>query len=244
MSHVNELIPKIIHITWKTKDILEKKHVFAQNCIQKLVKLADGWEPIVSDDSDIENYLMQNLSKADYALLDDCHIVEKSDVWRLIKLFNEGGLYTDIDRLCNTSINSILNENTKMVLPECSGTDFSHDFMCSAPGNPIFLEVLNINLERRRQGIRNVYFLGPQTYFHGITKSMTGKMIETRPGEEVFASLRDMIHNSGFIVTYVENSPYSTIMYRPENEQVDFCHETMKRDFYSKCNLRHWTGEW
>jgi len=235
-------IPKIIHISWKTKDILDVKHIFPQNCIQKLVELADGWIPELSDDADVEQYLRDNLSIIDYQLLKDRHIVEKTDVWRLLKMYNEGGLYSDIDRLCNTSINSIIEETTRLVLPECADSDFSQDFMCSAPGNPMFLEALNINLERRRQGCKDVYLLGPQTYFHGITKAMTGEMIQPEPG--IFENLRRMLNSSGFAVTYREHPPYQTIMYRPENPQIDFDHEAMKRYFYAKCNLKHWTGDW
>jgi len=237
-------IPKIIHISWKTKDILDVKHVFPQNCIQKLVQLAEGWNPIISDDHDIEQYLRNNLSTLDYILLKDRHIVEKTDVWRLIKMYNEGGLYSDIDRLCNTSINDIIKDSTRIVLPECADSDFSQDFMCSAPGNPMFLEALHINLERRRAGCKNVYLLGPQTYFHGITKVMTGEMIQTQPGNDIFDKLRKMIDDSGFIVTYRERPPYHTIMYRPEKEQINFDHEEMKRDFYRKNELNHWTGDW
>lgn len=241
---MNTHIPKLIHITWKTKDILDVKHIFPQNCIQRLVESASDWTPIISDDRDIEVYLKNNLSSSDYELLSDRHIVEKTDVWRLIKMYNEGGLYSDIDRLCNTSINSIIDENTKLVLPECTDSDFSQDFMCSAPGNPMFLEALKLNLERRRAGTRNIYLLGPQTYFHGITLAMTGQMFQIQPGKEVFETLRNMIRASGFIVTYKEHPPYQTIMYRPENEQINFDHEAMKRDFYAKCNLKHWTGDW
>ena len=240
MSH----IPKIIHISWKTKDILSVKHVFPQSCIQRLVELADGWTAVVSDDTDVENYLKDNLSILDYNLLKDRHIVEKTDVWRLLKMYNEGGLYSDIDRLCNISINNIIKDNTRVVLPECKDSDFSQDFMCSAPENPMFVEALTINLERRREGYRDVYLLGPQTYFHGITKAMTGQMIQIQPGEETFSYLRSLIFKSGFIETYQETPPYNTIMYRPENSQIDFNHETMKRDFYSKCGLKHWTGDW
>ena len=78
-------IPKIIHVCWKTKDILEQKNIFVEHTIQKLVSLADGWTPIVSDDSDVEQYLKDNLSFIDYQLIKDRHIVEKVDLWRLFK---------------------------------------------------------------------------------------------------------------------------------------------------------------
>jgi hypothetical protein len=116
--------------------------------------------------------------------------------------------------------------------------------MCSAPGNPMFYEALMFNLARRREGCRDVYLLGPQTYFHGVTKAMTGKPIQIQPKPEIFDGLRQMVNESGFIVTYRETPPYNTIMYRPENPQIDFDHEAMKRDFYAKSNLKHWTGDW
>jgi len=241
---MNLHIPKIIHITWKSKDILDVDHIFPQNCIQKLVRLAEGWIPTVSDDQDVDIYLRDNLSIADYYLLRNKHMAEKTDVWRLIKMYNEGGLYVDIDRLCNIDINSIIKDDTKLILPECENIDFSQDFMCSAPGNPMFLETLKLNLERRRMGDDSVYFLGPETYFHGITKVMTGEMLQVRPGPAVFQGLREMIEESNFIVTYRETSPYNTIIYRPENEQIEFDHEEQKRDFYAKCGMRHWTNEW
>jgi hypothetical protein len=241
---MNQHIPKIIHITWKSKDILEIDHIFPRNCIQKLVNLAEGWTPAISDDLDVDSYLKDNLSVADYYLLQGKHMAERIDVWRLIKMYNEGGLYADIDRLCNISINDSITDDTKMLLPECDNCDFSQDFMCSAPGNPIFLETLKLNLERRRMGINNVYYLGPETYFHGVTKVMTGEEIRMRPGPEVFGALRELIESSGFMTTYRETPPYNTIIYRPENEQINFNHEEQKRDFYAKCNLRHWTNEW
>ena len=237
-------IPKTIHISWKSKDILEVDHIFPKNTIQKLVSLADGWNPVISDDLDIEKYLKSNLSTVDYFLLHDKHIVEKVDVWRLLKMYNEGGLYTDIDRLCNTSINSIIDETTKLVLPECENSDFSQDFMCSAPNNPMFREALNLNLQRRKSGIKDIYLLGPQTYFHGITTIMTGQMVQIQPGNEIFEKLRNIIYDSGFIVTYVETPPQKTILYRPENVQIDFDYELEKKNFYLKYEVGHWTNVW
>lgn len=237
-------IPKIIHISWKDPDILESQSVFVRNCIGRLIELAPDWKPEISDDHDIDLYLRNNLSSSDWSMLESCHIVEKTDVWRLLKMFNEGGLYTDIDRLCNTSINDVIGENTRMLLPECADTDFSQDFMCSAPGNPVFAQALAINLDRRRAGMRNVYLLGPQTYFHAITLCLTGEMIQPQPDSEVFEKLREMIAQSGFIETYREHPPYETIVYRPENPQVDFDHETEKRRFYAESGIQHWTGDW
>jgi hypothetical protein len=235
---MNDLIPKVIHVTWKSKDILNSNHIFPQNTIQKLVELSPNWKLELSDNQEIDQYLKDNLDLSDYNLLENRHIVEKCDVWRLIKLYKEGGAYVDIDRLCNTSLDDILDEKTKLVLPICKDYDFSQDFMCSSPGNPIFLETLKLNLERRYGGANSVYFLGPQTYMHGILISLYGEIIEAN-----FKEIRNMLEDADFIKTYDENPPYDTVIYRNAKDKI-FDHESMKRDFYAKSELKHWTGEW
>jgi hypothetical protein len=236
---MNNLIPKVIHISWKSKDIVNSNHIFPKNTIQKLIELSPNWKLELSDDQEVNQYLKDNLETSDYNLIKTRHIVEKCDLWRLIKLYIEGGVYVDIDRLCNIALDDILDEKTKFVLPICKDYDFSQDFMCSAPKNPIFLETINLNLSRRRAGINNIYFLGPQTYTHGILISLFGTIIE-KPD---FGEIRKILENADFIRTYNENPPYDTIIYR-NNTEIIFDHENMKKDFYAKCELKHWTGDW
>jgi mannosyltransferase OCH1-like enzyme len=238
------MIPKTIHISWKDHSILTDNHIFPRACVQNLIALVPDWNVEISTNNEIDNYLKTQLDSQDWNLLKDCHIVEKLDVWRLLKLYLEGGLYVDIDRLCNTSLNDIIKSETKCVLPTCGDIDFSQDFMCSAAGNPIYSTTLELNLQRRREGFRNIYFLGPQTFMHGVTKALVGEIIDVNPGREVFVEIRKMLSEMPFITTYVETSPYDTIIHRPENAQIDFDHEEMKRDYYAKSNLKHWTGDW
>src|SRR6056300_1250593 len=116
------MIPKIVHVTWKTKDILQSNSSLIQNGLKKLVELNPDWEVRVYDDSDIDTYLQQNLS-ADYDLIKDDHIVAKSDLWRLLKIYLEGGLYIDVDRLCNVKLSSIIDKETSWVLPTYKDSD-------------------------------------------------------------------------------------------------------------------------
>jgi hypothetical protein len=237
-------IPKKIHITWKHKNILNVKSKFLDKCIHNVVKLAPEWKVEVFDDDLLDSYLKKYLDKFDYLRIKDKHPVEKSDTWRLIKLYVEGGLYIDIDKMCNTSINDIIKEDTKFVLPTCMDYDFSHDFMCSAPENPIYLCTLELNLKRRAEGIESVYVLGPQTYMNGATLSLFGTMFNPNPGKEIFESMRNELNKLGYAVTYRENPPNETILCVPKSDDEPFDHEAEKRNFYSSQGLRHWTNEW
>lgn len=239
------MIPRKVHISWKNDLILTDDHCFPRNTIQKIKELSPNWEITLYTDNQVNTYIKQNLDRADYLLLQNRHIVEKLDVWRLIKIFNEGGLYIDIDRLVNVPLDSIIKDNIKWVLPTCEDNDFSHDFMCSAPGNPAFMEALSLNLSRRKGAHgNNIYYLGPQTYMHGITKTLFGQIIDVNPGKELFQEMRNALANLSFISTYREKPPYNLITYNPDRDQIVFDHEKMKRDYYAKNELNHWTGDW
>lgn len=237
-------IPKIVHATWKTKDVINSDSIFYKNCLGNIATLSPNWDIQISDDDDVEEYLKQNLSDDDYTLLSYRSIIEKIDVWRLVKLYNEGGVYIDMDRLCNVSLDDILNENTMLVLPTCADHDFSHDFMMSAPGNPIFSETLKLNLKRRYNGANDIYFLGPQTYFHGIIKAMFGKEMCIESGSHNFNEMRNILNEVDFIETYREVPPLHSIIYRPELKQINFDYHIEKKKFYQQYNIKHWTNVW
>ena len=62
------MIPKKVHITWKTKDILESDHPLVTCGIGRLYQMNLDWTFEVSDDADIDNYLKAFLPSADFDL--------------------------------------------------------------------------------------------------------------------------------------------------------------------------------
>ena len=235
------MIPKKIHLTWKDKDLLESSSPIVSEGVRKLIDLNPDWSAVIHDDEDVDNYLREKLG-SDYSLIANAHIVQKSDLWRLVLLFEEGGLYIDIDRFIDTPLNDLLEPNVQWVLPTCRDYDFSHDFMMTAPQNPAYQIAANLYLQRLKEGHNSIYFLGPQTYMHAITLAITGNMINTDPGEEVFNRIREQISNSGFMSTYREDPPYNTIVYRNGGLNLDW--EQEKRRFYADSGLKHWSGDW
>jgi len=86
-------IPKIIHVSWKTKNILNNKSPVILNGLANLKKLNPDYKLEISDDSDVETYLKSKLKKWDYIKVKNKKIVEKIDLWRLFKIYNEGLLF-------------------------------------------------------------------------------------------------------------------------------------------------------
>jgi hypothetical protein len=234
------LIPKVVHVTWKSKDILNNQAPLILNGIRNIVDINQDWQLQLSDDVELESYLSKNLSRYDYNLLSSRHIVEKSDVWRLLKIYNEGGMYIDIDRLFNKKLNDIISPTAKCVLPTNNDFDFSQDLIISAPENPIYKEVLELNLLRRRQGINDIYFLGAQTYMHGVTKALFGTVIDTNPGSNVFEHIKKELGKIEFIQTYNEMLPNKTFVY--EYDPTTYCEGNgkSKNEFYQEFDVKHW----
>jgi mannosyltransferase OCH1-like enzyme len=236
------MIPKKVHLSWKTKDLLDSKSPLVVHGVKRLVDLNPDWEVTIYDDQEVDDYLKTQLEPQVYALIASKHIVQKTDLWRLIKLYEEGGLYIDVDRFVDTPLNDLVDENTKWVLPTHRDYDFSHDFMMTAPHNPAYGLAAQMYIERMSQGHTNVYFLGPQTYMHAVTQTLTGEILNTDLGIAAFDRLRDIMKSCGFIKTFREEPPYNTIVYRGENLGLDW--EQEKRKFYAESGLKHWSGDW
>ena len=236
------MIPKIVHMSWKTKDVVNSQSPIIVNGLKQIIELNPDWDIQISTDDEVNLYLKDNLPKDYYKLVENIGIVPQTDIWRLIKLFKVGGVYVDIDRLCNKPLNDLVEEGVKWVLPTCEDNDFSHDFMMTAANNPAFANVIKLYFERRAAGYDNVFFLGAQTYMHGITHTLVGEMVNTNPGKEKFDWLRDKIKHAGFISTYRESLPNNTVIYKGNISDSEW--ESMKRSFYADSNVKHWTNEW
>ena len=83
---MNTLIPKIIHLSWKDKNLLESDSPLVTEGVKKLIELNPEWEVTIYDDDEIDGYLKDQLESKHYALIADKHVVQKTDLWRLIKL--------------------------------------------------------------------------------------------------------------------------------------------------------------
>ena len=237
-------IPKKIHISWKDKSILESSNQLAVNGIQNLVKINPEWKLEISDDNEVELYLRENLSTIDYNLIKDAPIVSKVDTWRLLKIINEGGLYTDIDRHANKNLNSIIDINSKCVLPLHSNhgkiIDFSQDIMISAPNNPLHKSALDLMLRRRRSGWQDILTLAPITYFHGLTKIIYGHSLERRPSQKVLDKIIQKINQSKYVQTFVETPPEKTFIFQYNKENFNTANGLGKEAMYDESGVEHW----
>ena len=251
------MVPKHVHMTWPTKEIVNSQATLVNLGLRKMIDLNPEWTVTIHEDAEVNDYLEFHLGRNVWDVIRGDHIVTKTDLWRLIKLYEEGGVYCDIDRLCDTPLDVVIPEGVNWVLPTCLDHDFSQDFMATAPGNPAFKLAADMYIARRLNGQTNTYYLGPQTFMHAATRALTGHIIDSGCGPWVMGKLREHIASMPFMATYREQPPYNTILQRGDVDRslssygksdlpvgVETTHELAKRDLYKEFGMKHWTGEW
>lgn len=208
-------IPKIIHITWKNKNILDNNSHLIVNGIGNMKRLNPNYQMVISDDNDIEEYIKKNIEDLDYQYIKDKKIVEKVDLWRLLKMYYEGGIYTDIDRYCNISFDEIIGTcpPKKCILPTYLDQDFSQDLLISCKNNPIFLKAIQYNLIGRTRGLK-LYQLGSPLFMLAVTNIVFGEIKNINPGEDVMENYRNILNNSKYFLSYREEPMNNTLLYR------------------------------
>jgi len=241
------MIPKVIHLSWCCKHTLfTSNNPLAINGVQNMKRINPKYVIQISDDNDVNDYIQSCISNDDWLLIKDRHIVEKVDLWRLLKIYHEGGIYCDIDRLCNIPFDDIIKEDDVCILPTHYEIDFSQDIMISAPNQEIHKKAIELNLGRRQDGCKDVLSLGPITYFHAVTLVLWGRQLERFLNPKLWKRLLLKVNSyEGYRTFYerpVENIQESiTFIYKYNGEYEEGNGED-KDALYKESKILHWTS--
>ena len=250
------IIPKKIHLSWRNKNILDSDSPLVLNGVRRLASLNPDWDIEISDDEDVERYLRDSIGADDYSLIKDKKIVEKSDLWRLLKIYKEGGLYIDIDRYCNIPLSELLDPLTRVILPRYFDVDFSQDFVMSAPENFLYEKAIYSNLYGRREG-KSLFYLAVESYMRSLTEVIGGKPVGRQPGDTYWNDIVPKLEACPYISTYMEKGPFDTILFKYDPSDFIFSstpcgsdadslaaeYTKQKALFYSSEGVTHWNSD-
>ena len=154
-------LPRVLHATWKTRiDPYNNDNALIRHGLRGFADANPGWRIEVSSDEDVDRYLRLRLQDSDYNLTRHVHPVEESDLWRLVKLYHESGIYSDIDRLHNQRMAEVITGQTKILLPAFHPSwapqkfDFTQDFLGASPYNPAIGHALDPGTASEAQMLR------------------------------------------------------------------------------------------
>ncbi|GAB5366342.1 hypothetical protein AAMO2058_001135800 [Amorphochlora amoebiformis] len=86
-------IPRVVHQTWKSRKMPRCLEVIRQSWI----KTNPGWEIRLWDDEQIDKFCSNHLSPKAAERYRELSGVQRSDVWRILCLYELGGVYADVD---------------------------------------------------------------------------------------------------------------------------------------------------
>jgi mannosyltransferase OCH1-like enzyme len=99
----NSSIPPTVHFVWIGSAVPDK----INGLIDTWRKVHPGWEIKIWSNSDIEKFPWKNRSAFDEAIAAKSW-AEAVDIWRLEILYNEGGIYSDVDVVSFRSFNELI----------------------------------------------------------------------------------------------------------------------------------------
>lgn len=239
----NKGIQKKIHLCWKNKNVLDSNYSLIKKGAKNLELLNPDWDIEVNDDEDVNRYIRDNIGKSSWKLIKDKKITEKTDLWRLLKIYKEGGLYIDIDRYIDTPLSEIVNEKTSCVIPTFNDIDFSQDFILSCANNPMIESAISNNLFNRKNG-QNLFYTAVCSYMHAVSEFLSGKQVDRGDNPYYFNNIRKQIHACEYLETYRELGPENHILFRDINKQFNSkIFEEEKADFYNSESVIHWNQD-
>jgi len=247
----DQAIPKVLHVSWKNKDILSSNSPLILNGLKNFEKINPDWKIEISNDKEVDEYIKKHVSLKHYNLIKDKKIVQKTDLWRLLKIHNEGGLYIDIDRYVNIPMSQIIQKNTKCILPICGQADFSQDFVCGVPNYYIHKNAIN-NYLQSLEADKSIFQCGVISYTHSVSTSLCGYKAQRRPGAKFWNDAIYKINHSPEIESFIEGSPFNKILFKHDPEtfiylngktkDLDTEFKNQKAEFYNSQSVQHWNA--
>jgi mannosyltransferase OCH1-like enzyme len=137
------MIPKII---WQThKESYNKLPKYMTDCSDTWKKFNPNFEYKYLNESEVDDFIVDNFGKEWLTLLNSYPIkIIKIDTWKYMVLYTHGGVYADMDYICNSPIDSWLDEEKNMIIfKDDNFPEFSQSVFASAPNNSILKNIID-----------------------------------------------------------------------------------------------------
>lgn len=161
-------IPRNLFQTWSTKNISIGFKLLTQSWLSH----NPNYGYYLYDDNDCEEFIKNNFDENVYnAYIRIIPGAFKADFWRYCVLYVYGGVYVDMDTICISSIDDLLDESIDFMTPvdlnnrpDYGKYNLFNCFIASAPKHPILWECIQMivhNIENEIVPFSNLDFSGP-----------------------------------------------------------------------------------
>lgn len=107
------MIAKTIYQTWKTQNLPRK----IEQLHSLMRKKNPDYDHIIYTDEQMHDYMFANCDSELYKIFEKLnHIVAKADLWRYTILFNNGGVYLDIDSEITNPLDELIKSSDNAII--------------------------------------------------------------------------------------------------------------------------------
>ena len=162
------MIPKKIYQTWFTKDLPYEVKCY----LQQMLSLNPSYDHELYDDEDIFYFIKEHYGKDILSTYEKLAIgAAKSDFWRYLVLYKNGGIYLDLDSCITNDLNLLIKDEDKAIISRERNPDtFVQWCLMFEKNRPVLektIEKCIYNIDNRVS--ENILYLtGPQVYSDAI----------------------------------------------------------------------------
>lgn len=171
-NYKNQIIPKKIILTWKTKNITGTDFEYPINVIKTL---NPEYEITIYDDDDCRNFIKDNFDENVLKAYDSLKpTAYKADLFRYCYLYINGGIYLDIKTVCVKSFNYLLQNNKELLLiSDILDNWIYNGIMGVIPNHQLMKIAIDLSLERilnKEYGETSLDITGPHILSRAFNK--------------------------------------------------------------------------
>lgn len=129
------MIPKIIHQTWKTKEIPEEW----QEAVNSCKKINKNFKYILWTDVTMDDFVKKYYPSFYKVYKSYTHQIQRCDAFRYLVLYKYGGVYLDMDIICNKNLNNLLHYDLVLAHDiNFNTSNLMNSFFMVIPQHPFF----------------------------------------------------------------------------------------------------------
>lgn len=141
------MIPKVIWQTYKTT--YDELPEIAKVHAEEWQRLNPDYQYNYLSDDDVCAFTEKYYGKKMLKLLQSFKVpVMKADLWRILVIYEKGGIYSDIDTAPTVSLDSWIDTSRSMIVAIENGIHYTQWSFMAEPKNPIIKSILDVIVER------------------------------------------------------------------------------------------------
>jgi mannosyltransferase OCH1-like enzyme len=155
------MIPKIIHQTWKTREIPEQW----QNAVRACKATHPDYEYILWTDETMEEFVKTEYPAFFQTYTGYKYDIQRCDAFRYLVLYKYGGVYLDLDTVCKKKLDGFLNYDLVLVKSSNISFWYTNSFFMVMPQHPF----MKFCIEQLPHYAQSFVFLGKHNHIYNST---------------------------------------------------------------------------